>query len=473
MTVSKSISGDGGDQIKSGEASAMTADSDAFMPREYPSTISAWTAVIVLFLLYILSLADRYVIAMMVDPIKDGLGVSDFHISLLQGPVFAILYCLFAIPVGLALDRFSRRLVLFLCVIIWSLGATGCGLAGTFAMLAIARSLVGAGEAGFSTGAYSIIGDSFPPRKVSLAMSVFVMGGVMGAGIVFLLGGPLIDMILHGAVSDWPILSAFAPWQQAFIVTGLPGIAMAFLVFLFKDPPRSQKPKTENDGALGYGDALSFIKKHYQIYTAIFLGFGVVYTVTISLQLWLPSYLGRVHGWVPKDIGNYMGVAQILGALTLPLHGSIVGYIYRRGFKDAHLLWCILCILLAGPVIVAALMVPNPYIGVILFGFYMGFILSTASMGPASTQVVTPQHLRGRVSAIYVLTTGLIGMSVGPSIVGWITTNVFADEMRVGHSLIIVAIGGLALTVALFSWGRAQMRALMSEAEAVEAADAQ
>ena len=467
MTDTNTIAGNQAAQADAGKAPP--ADTSAFGKRQYPSSFSAWTAVTVLFLLYILSLADRYVIAMMVDPIKEGLGVTDFHVSLLQGPVFAVLYCLFAIPVGLALDRFNRRLVLFLCVIVWSLGATGCGLAGTFAMLAVARSLVGAGEAGFSTGAYSIIGDSFPPQKVSLAMSIFVMGGVMGAGIVFLLGGPLVDMILHGAVADWPILSAFAPWQQAFIVTGLPGIAMAFLVFLFKEPPRATVPAAGRGKGLGYGEALSFLKKHYQIYTAIFLGFGIAYTVTISLQLWLPSYFSRVHGWAPKDIGIFMGLAQIIGALTLPLHGAIVGYIYRRGFKDAHLLWCIFCILLAGPIIVAALLMPNPYIGVTLFGFYMGFILATASMGPASTQVVTPQHLRGRISAIYVLTTGLIGMAVGPPVVGWITTHVFRDELKVGYSLMAVAVCGLAITIALFAWGRAQMRGLMVAAEAANA----
>lgn len=452
-----------------GEARGEPSGDTALSSHQYPSTLSAWTAVIVLFLLYILSLADRYVIALMVDPIKEGLGISDFQISLLQGPVFAVLYCLCAIPVGLALDRFNRRVVLFLCVIVWSLGATSCGLAGTFIMLAIARSMVGAGEAGFSTGAYSIIGDSFPPRKVSLAMSVFVMGGVMGAGIVFLLGGPMVDLILRGAMNDWPVLTSFSPWQQVFIVTGLPGIAMAFLVFLFKDPPRSIASSAGEQRSLGYGEALSFIKQHYQVYSAIFLGFGIAYTVTISLQLWLPSYFARVHGWLPRDIGVYMGIAQIVGALTLPLHGAVVGFIYRRGVRDAHLLWCIFCILMAGPIIVTGLIVSNPYFSVTLFGFYMGFILATASMGPASTQVVTPHHLRGRISAIYVLTTGLIGMSVGPSVVGWITTNLLRDELRVGQSLIIVIVGGLALTVALFSWGRAQMRLLMDAMEEAEA----
>lgn len=439
----------------------MTNDTAASPVQDsYPPPFMQWLTVAILFILYIRSLADRYLIALVVEPIKADTGMTDFQISLLQGAAFAILYCICAIPVGLALDRFSRRWVLFLCVAIWSLGAAGCGLAAGFLTLAVARSLVGAGEAGFSTGAYSIIGDSFPPQRVSFAMSVFVMGGVMGAGIVFLLGGPLVSLILEGGVSHWPGMSHFAPWQQAFIVTGLPGVVMAFMVFLFREPPRRRAPAAAGQGA-GYGEALRFLWAHGRVYTAIFLGFGFVYTVTISLQLWLPSYFTRIHGWTPKEIGFALGIAQLVAACSLPVHGWIVDALYRKGRHDAHLFWCIISIILAAPCAVAALLVSNPWATIVLFGFYMTFILSTASMGPAATQVATPQHLRGRASAIYVLVTGLIGMAIGPALVGWLTDHVLGDPMKVGTSLIILIAGVLLPVVCLFAFGRAQMRHLI------------
>lgn len=433
----------------------------------YPSSAMAWLTVGVLFILYIRSLADRYLIALVVEPIKADLGLSDFQISLLQGPAFAVLYCICAIPVGLALDRYSRRWVLFLCVAVWSLGAAGCGLAGSFLALAFARSLVGAGEAGFSTGAYSIVGDSFPPDRVSLAMSIFVMGGVMGAGIVFLLGGPLVDIILNGGLSHWPMMDYFKPWQQAFIITGLPGVLMALMVFLFPEPPRRHVRAAGE--ASGYGEALTFIGQHKRMFTAIFLGFGMVYTCTIALQLWLPSYFIRVHGWEPARIGLTLGLAQIISALSLPVHGWIVDRFYRRGMRDAHLYWCILSACIAVPCAIAALLVSSPWLTVILFGVYMTFILSSASMGPAATQVVTPAHLRGRTSAIYVLTTGLIAMSVGPALVGFVTDHVFGDPKQVGMSLIIVILGVLIPALVLFGWGREQMRRLLNETHGVAA----
>lgn len=114
--------------------------------RSYPRAVVAWLTVAILFILYIRSLADRYLMALMVEPIKADLGLTDLQFSLLQGPAFAVLYAICAIPVGLALDRSSRRWVLFFCVLVWSAGAGACGLAGTFALLALSRSLVGAGS---------------------------------------------------------------------------------------------------------------------------------------------------------------------------------------------------------------------------------------------------------------------------------------------------------------------------------------
>jgi len=368
-----------------------------------------------------------------------------------------------AIPVGLLLDKFSRRWVLFGCVAVWSMGAAGCGLVAGFAGLAAMRSLVGAGEAGFSTGAYSIVGDSFPPERVSLAMSIFVMGGVMGAGIVFLLGGPLVEIILSGATSDWPGMHLFKPWQQAFILTGVPGIAMAFLVFLFREPPRRRGPagaaQAGQQGG-GYGTALRFMRGYARAYTAILLGFGLAYTSTIALQLWLPAFFTRMHGWSPKEIGLMLGVAQIVGAMTLPLHGLVVDRLYKRGRHDAHLLWCMLTAALAIPCAVAMLLVTSPMLAVVFFALYMMCILSTASMGPAAVQVVTPQALRGRVSAIYVLVTGLIGMTVGPSVVGWLTDSVFGDPLKLGLSLLSLVTVLLVVVIALFAFGRGQMAQL-------------
>jgi MFS family permease len=440
--------------------SSTAAAPTAAAPLRYPGSVSAWVTVAVLFALYILSLADRYIVALQVDAIKAGLGLTDFQLGLLQGPAFAVLYAICAIPVGLALDRYSRRLVLFLSIFVWSLGATACGLAGGFLFLLVARAMVGAGEAGFGTGAYSVIGDTFPPSKVSMAMSVFVMGGVMGAGIVFLLGGPLVRHVLEAGNSVWPILGEVEPWQKVFIYVGAPGLLMAFLVFIFDEPRRHV---TATPGGGGYGEALAFIREHWRTFLAIFMGFGLVYSMTIAMQQWGPAFFARVHGWRPDQIGVRMGTVQIIGALTLPLHGMMVDYLMRKGRQDAPLVWCLWTGLLALPVAVATYWVKDGWIGVGHFGLYFTLMLSAASMGPAAVQLVTPTHLRGRVSALYVMATGLIAMALGTTVVGLITDVVFGDPLRVGDSLIATVFLVLAPGLAFFAWGRAGLRRSMPQ----------
>lgn len=421
---------------------------------DYPAPPMAWLTVAILFLLYILSLTDRNIMALMVGPIKRDLGLSDLQISLLQGPAFAVLFCLCAIPLGMALDRYSRRVVLYLSVTLWSIAAASCGLAGSFAALAVARAGVGAGESGFGTGSYSIVGDSFPPHRVSLAMSVFIMGGVMGAGIVFLLGGPIVAAAMKAGPAIWPIFGLLQPWQQVFIMTGAPGILLALLVFVFREPPRRKSASS----SAGYGEAWAFLRLHKPLYVATFVGFGLAYAVTIGFQLWTPAYLSRIHGWQPGQIGPVIGIAQIAAAAMIPVHGWIVDRLYRGGRRDAHLFWCMLTVAAAAPFGIAAFLVTSPWATVICYWCFMALILSTSSMGPATVQVVTPQHLRGRVSALYVLVSGLIAMAGGPAFIGIVTTLVIGDEMKVGYSLIASVICVALPAVILFALGRASMR---------------
>jgi MFS family permease len=419
----------------------------------FPAPAAGWLTVAILFILYILSLTDRNIMALMVEPIKADLGLSDFQISLLQGPAFALLFCVFAIPVGIALDRFSRRWVLYASITLWSLAAASCGLAGGFGSLFLSRALVGAGESGFGTGSYSVVGDSFPPRKVSLAMSVFIMGGVMGAGIVFLVGGPVVATMMKAGPTVWPLFGLLQPWQQVFLATGLPGLVLAFAVFAFREPPRRKSAIA----TAGYGEAIGFIRSQPMVFAAIFGGFGLAYAATIGFQLWTPSYFVRVHGWQAGQIGPVLGITSILAAATMPLHGAIVDRMYRNGRRDAHLRWCMITTLAAAPFGIAAFLVTNPWVTVACYGAFMVCILSTAGMGPAAVQIVTPPSLRGRVSALYVLATGLIAMTGGPSFVGFVTDKVLGDPRAVGTSLIITVICILLPAAALLGFGRRAM----------------
>ncbi|GAN00323.1 permeases of the major facilitator superfamily [alpha proteobacterium U9-1i] len=433
---------------------------------DYPSALMGWATVAILFILYVLSLTDRYIIALLVQPMKADLGLSDFQLSLLQGPAFALLYSACAIPIGILLDRFGRKLVLYFSVTVWSIAAAMCGFAQGFAGIALARAVLGAGEAGFSTGAYSVIGDSFRPDRVSFAMSIFVMGGVMGAGFVFLLGGPLVAALHENGAVDLGAFGTLEPWRQAFILTGIPGVFLAFLIFFFREKKRPPGQVV----TLGYGEAFSYVKKNWKFYFAVFVGISVVFAVTIGLQLWTPAFLIRIHGWEPARIGIVMGIAQILAATTLPLHGWIVDKLYGRGMKTAHFTWVMGSTALGIIVGSLAYLVPDPMIAVALFGLFMACGMAASSIGPALVQIATPAHLRGRVSAMFVVCTGLIAMGLGPTTVGFITNYVLRDEMKVGWSLIISLCVVLPIAIAVLSLGRTKLQGMIEAASPAPAA---
>jgi MFS family permease len=140
----------------------------------------------------------------------------------------------------------------------------------------------------------------------------------------------------------------------------------------------------------------------------------------------------------------------------------VVDRLFSEGRRDAHLLWCLIALLLAAPFAVAAYLVGSPWLTVVLFGCYMTLIHSSSSMGPAATQIVAPPELRGRVSAIFVLITGLIGMALGNFLVGFFTDKVLGNPMKVGTSLILLIVTLLSIAAILFAQGRPGMRELVA-----------
>lgn len=427
----------------------------------FPPALRGWFAVGVLFLLYILALSNRYLVALLVGPMKRDLALSDLEISLLTGPAFGILFALASIPLGLVLDRFSRRLVIYWSVSVWSIATILCGLAVGFPALLGARALLGASQAGFGTGSYAIIGDSFPPDRIAIPMSVFVMGGTMGSGIVYLIGGPLIGALTSWGPVDISVLGILQPWQQAFLAIGTPGLLLAGLVFLLHESTRERATSVHWKH---YLEAWQFVRLRPGMFGAMFVGFGIIFAAIIGIQMWTPAYFARTFHWSASTIGMSLGLAQIVGAAGMPVHGMIVSWLQRRGVKNAALFWCSFSSILAVPPAIAIYTVADPNWAVTFYCLFMIVVLASSGMGPALVQMQSPDHLRGRISALYAVISGLIAMGLGPSIVAALTDLVFKDEMALGASIItmiaimlplsaaIMAMGGGFAPRAYFSW---------------------
>ena len=173
---------------------------------------------------YVVNFVDRQVLSILLQSIKEDLGLSDLQLGLLSGTAFGLFYATLGIPIARLADRFSRKGVIAVCLALWSAMTALCGTASGFATLLLYRVGVGVGEAGGSPPAHSMISDYFPPERRASALGVFSLGVPLGILVGFLAGGWLDEAL---------------GWRLAFVVVGLPGVVLAVVVALtLREPPR-------------------------------------------------------------------------------------------------------------------------------------------------------------------------------------------------------------------------------------------
>ncbi len=170
----------------------ISVDSSGFKEEPYPPSAVGWYATIMLAFLFWMSMLDRFIISLLVEPIKADLGLTDVQFGVLQGVGFIISYTVFGFVFGALADRKNRRRLIYIGVTLWSLAAASCGLAQNFWHLLIARAGLGAGEASLSPCATSMITDLFPRDKLTSAMAVYTIGATIGSGTALIIGGAII-----------------------------------------------------------------------------------------------------------------------------------------------------------------------------------------------------------------------------------------------------------------------------------------
>jgi MFS family permease len=423
----------------------------------YPPSSVGWLSVAIFTILYVLSYADRKILSLMIIPIQNDLKITDFQFGLLQGFAFSLLYALAGIPIGRLIDRYPRRIIMYMGVTFWSLATALSGFSQNFATLFVARMSIGVGEATLSPASYSMISDLFPKGKLSTALSVYGLGVSIGSSLAFLMGGSIITLVSAADAIHLGWFGTFHAWQLAFILVGLPGLLLAFLVFVIPEPRRiglSAKEKPEpTRGALR-----KFMLERRTFLLCHFGGFSAIGLMAFSVSSWAPAFYGRQFGWSSLQIGIalaiYTGVFGTLGALV---GGRTVDLLVRRGVENAHLHvvgWSVAC---AAPFGIAAFLVHSPMLSVALLCTMNFFLMFFTGPGIGALQLVTPNELRGQVSAIYLFVVSLVGLSVGPVAVGAITDFVFHDRAKVGWSVAtLIGIGG-TIAFLLLNLGRAPM----------------
>jgi len=409
----------------------------------WPGAAQGWLAAGLLALASVGSQFDRTVINLMIEPLKHTFALDDTHFGMLQSIPFGIFYILACVPIGRLADRYSRRVIIATGVGLFGLFAMASGLARSFIQLFLTRIGVAVGEASLTPAALSMLSDLFPPERLGRPVSGFLMSAPVGQGLAFIGGGSLLQWLTTSAVLAHPPLSHFAPWQAAFIIVGAPVLLLVPLFLLQQEPARRGPGGA---AALPLRAVAQVLRTRAAALVPMFCGFAMVNLVSYTFFIWTPAFLQRAYGWNSAGIGlAFGGIILVFGTSGVFCAGLLSDRLARRGRADAQLRVAAFGFVGCGLFGALAPLMPNATAALVLLAPAIFLSMMPYPCAGTAIQLIVPNRARAQVTAIYVTLTTLVGLVVGPLVVGLMTDHVFHDPADIRYSLAIVV--GIAAPV--------------------------
>ena len=409
----------------------------------------AWYTLAVLTLANVSGLVDRQIVALLVEPIKRDLLISDTQVSLLMGLSFVLFYSVLGVPVGALVDRYSRRRIVAIGAVLWSGMTMMCGFAHTFLQLLVLRMGVGVGEATLGPAAVSLISDVFPRERRARAMSVFSVGTFLGSGIAYAIGAYVAGLSADAAMIVLPFGASIRSWQVVFLVVGAPGLVVAALALTMREPRGLAPPPPQR-----FDEVLDYFGRHRRTLATLSFGFACSSAVNYGIAAWLATFFVRTHGWTVSDAGALQGgLTMTVGVVGALAGGWLTDRWVTRGRTDAPLRIAMLAAV--GMIVTAG---TYPLVGSSLVAAWLLVpvnLFAAMPWGAANAAVANalPSHLRGQGTALYLLVVNLFAGVVGPTSVAVITDRMFADPRALRYSLTICTVGGMIAAIAILGSG--------------------
>ena len=406
------------------------------------SNAYAWYVVLLCMLAYIFSFIDRQILALMIEPIKADLNLSDTQFSLLHGLAFSLFYAFMGLPLAYLADRFSRPKIIAVGIVFWSIATALCGLSKSFIQLFFSRMGVGVGEATLSPAAYSMFSDMFSKDKLGRAVAVYSSGSFVGGGIAFLVGGYVIGLLKNMSLIEVPLLGAIKAWQMAFILVGLPGVFIGLLFVLTVRDPQRKGQRLDAQGHVektSMKKAFKFIKKHSTTFGCHYFGFTFYAMALYCLISWTPAFYMRKYGLTPTEAGYMLGTVMLVAnTLGVFCAGWLNDWFIQKGRKDAPMITGVIGIVgLIIPMIVFT-QVSELWLSVALLVPAMFFASFPMPISTTAMQMLAPNQIRAQISAVFLLISNLVAVGIGTTLVALMTDKIFGNPLMVGMSLSIV-----------------------------------
>jgi MFS family permease len=396
--------------------------------RPAPSKATAYYVLGLFTVIYAFANLDRNVINLALGSIKKDLQISDTLIGLIAGLGFSGAQLLFGLPLARWSDRSDRRVIITLSVGLWSLMTMFCGFARSALTFGLGRVAVGIGEA---TGPafHSVLSDLFEKNERGRAIAIYALG----VSLSVLIGYPLMGQAIQ-----------HFGWRAAFVIAGAPGMLLALLVLIsFRDPRQVGAGSSHAIEAIPPLALVSRTIGRQKSYLLVIAGFCVGGFGSAGFNVWGPTFLARVHGLTPAQIGASVGLISGLAGLAGGLSGGISVDAMSRRFGDQ---WKIIpfaiTATLMGPTIL--LTVFTPFLPLSLAGMGAISFLSAFQFAPiiAVIQSVMPARMRALASSINGFSAALVSIGLGPLYIGMVNDHL---AHRYGPVVIRYSLASVAL----------------------------
>jgi predicted MFS family arabinose efflux permease len=379
--------------------------------------------------------AEHYMMAVLVEPIRHDLHLSDTSIGIAKDLAIAMVYVLAVIPLARVADRWSKRKVVAIAAVVWSGAVILCGSAKNFAMLVIGRAGIGLGEGGFTPPSQAWIADLFPIKRRATALSIFLLGASLGSFM-----GP--------ALGGWA--AHVYGWRNALLFASIPGFILAPIVwFTLRD---TRAGLADNAPAIREAP-IPFLETARELLAIksllpLILAAGLNALLTVGLINWAPAFMERTHGMPTSQAGLQLGLAALVGStLGHTAGGPLADFLGRRDMR-----WYIWLLMLSGALAATLGWVILTGPGELVFPlFAVTMMLGGLSAAPLMAVVTGLAPVRSRATAVAVLmvTIQVVGLGGGPVLVGWLsdTLHPIYGEASLGIAMRWALLAGIPSTI--------------------------
>jgi predicted MFS family arabinose efflux permease len=385
-------------------------------------------ALTLLFLVNLLNYIDRYVITLLFPQLKAEFALSDARLGLLA-TAFLLVYTAASPAIGLLADRVPRKGLVAGGIALWSLATAAAAFAGSYATLFATRALVGVGEATFGTIGPTWIADLVDRSRRARALTVFYVGMPVGSALGYILGG---------------LVGAAWGWRAAFLVAGLPGLALAVAALGLREPVRgATEPRGPAVKPAGRADYAALLATPSYLYN---MASGALFTFAIGgLSYWMPTFLVRLHDVPAGQAGFTMGAIIVAGGLIGVLAGGWLGDLVQARTPRGYFLVSGAGILLGTPLAVTALVAAH--LAVVYWATFLAIVLIFLNTGPLNAVLVnvTRPEVRATAIAAHVFVIHALGDVISPPLIGLLSDLAGLRAAVLVTTPVAMAAGGFVL----------------------------